>query len=60
MVQIGDRVRFTKPTALYRGWPYRKKGTVIEQPYQGVWYVRVDRCPHSKVPVTADMVKVLT
>jgi hypothetical protein len=52
--RIGDRVRFVKPTALLRGWPYRKTGTVIEQPYQGVWYVRVDvvRTPRCRSPPT--------
>jgi hypothetical protein len=51
-MKVGDRVRFVKRTALWRGWPYRKTGTVIAQPYEGVWYVRVDGYSHSKVAVT--------
>jgi hypothetical protein len=58
-VNIGDRVLFIERTALYRGWPYNKTGTVIAQPYTGVWYVRVDRYPDSRVAVTAQQVKVL-
>ena len=51
-LRVGDRVKFVKRTALLRGWPYRRTGTVIAHPYAGVWLVRVDGHPHSKVAVT--------
>ena len=52
-MQVGDRVEFTqKMQAFYLGWPYHQQGEVIENPYRGVWIVRLDRSPLSRVAVT--------
>jgi hypothetical protein len=59
-MEIGDRVRFIrKIEAFPYGWPYGRTGTIIEQPYRGVWYVCLDKSPLSKIPITPIMVEVL-
>ena len=61
-MKVGDRVTFTEKVIAYdRGWPVGQNGEVIASPYQGVWVVRLDDHPESKVPVTTNTpgVKVL-
>lgn len=69
-MKIGDRVTFIhrhphshpvddRPySAYWRDWPYRRGGEVVAQPYRGVFSVRVDGYPLSRVPVTEDMVRI--
>lgn len=55
-LHTGDRVTFIRRSPHHdHGWPYRRSGVVVAEPHLGVFYVRVDGCPGSLVPVTEAM-----
>jgi hypothetical protein len=56
-MRVGDRVKFIEKSPHFpMGWPCDREGVLIEEPYQGVFYARLDGYPLSKVATLPHMV----
>lgn len=55
-MRVGNRVRFVAGNPhTPKGWPYRIdediEATLIEEPYEDIFYARVDGYPSSLLPI---------